>query len=295
MTTGVERATITTLRSNTVFTVPDRVAYDLGLFAKHGVDVEMSDQWSAPRNFAVDEQNDPLSWFTTGKFDTWNMCEWGSVYRVEKADERSGRIAYLRPAVVASAIVTFDPAIQEPHDLAGVPVSTIFTTGAHYTTLQILEGALRRDQIEIVPLPAGDPGNLIQQLKDGEFRATTVMEPWLSLAIREGAHVVGEKFYRGAQVFADSVPLEAQQAYVAAVNEAVDLINADPDAYREYVTSVLGGQLAPEEVDLRNYRFTYAKEISAERFDDTYRWMESWGLADGNKSFSDIVDASVLA
>ena len=48
----------------------------------------------------------------------------------------------LRPAVGAQAILSFDAAIQEPRDLAGVPVGINDRTGSHYTTLQSLEGVL---------------------------------------------------------------------------------------------------------------------------------------------------------
>ena len=188
------------------------------------------------------------------------------------------------------AIVSFEPALQEPHDLAGVTIAIKETTGQHYTTLQLLEGALRRDQIKV----AHGDGSLVERLESREFRAATVMEPYISLALNEGAHIIAQTFYRGTQMFVESVSLEAQQSYVKAVNEAVDIINADRDLYRGYITEIADGRLAPEELRSDYYRYTHAKPYE-ERFADTYAWMQSWGLAQGTKTFDQIINSSVLA
>ena len=123
------------------------------------------------------------------------MCEWGAVYRAEQA-ARPGRIGYLRPAVVAQVIVSFRRDIQEPHDLAGLPVGVgNLYFGNHYNTLELLEGPLRRDQIVI----DHDPDH-IARAQSGDLAAITVMEPFVWLALKRGAHVVTSKFYRGAQI-----------------------------------------------------------------------------------------------
>ena len=292
MTTSSNREQIVTLGRAIVFTVPDRVAEENGLFDKHGLDVVPSEGWTTSMSFVPGHpEHDPLGAFEHVKFDTWNMCEWGAVHRVEKGEARPARIAFLRPAVVVQAIVSFRARLQEPHDLAGVTVAIKETTGQHYTTLQLLEGALRRDQIKV----AHGDGSLVERLEAGEFRAATVMEPYISLALKQGAHIIAQTFYRGAQTFAESVTLEAQKAYVRAVNEAVDIINADRHRYRGYITELAEGRLAPEELRDDYYRYTHAKPYSEERFADTYAWMQSWGLAKGDKTFDQIINSSVLA
>ena len=106
------------------------------------------------------------------------------------------------------------PSSRSPRNLAGVTVAIHETTGQHYTTLQLLEGTLRRDQMKV----AHGDGNLLDSLHSGEFKAATVMEPYISLALKEGAHIVAQTFYRGAQTFAETVSVQAQQAYVRSVN-----------------------------------------------------------------------------
>ena len=142
--------------------------------------------------------------------DTFNMCEWGVIQRAE-ISEKAFRIGYLRPAVVTQAVLSFRGDIQEPHDLADLPVGVSAFSGQHYTTLQLLDGPLRRDQLHIVNVRAEVA---LEYAQAGELAATTVMEPFISLALKRGAHIVTSTFYRGGQVFARSVPEESWAAYV---------------------------------------------------------------------------------
>ena len=79
--------------------------------------------------------------FDCGSADSYNVCEWASIDRLEKG-KRGGNIAALRAAVAAQAIITFDEKLQVPRDLADVPVVVQELTGSHYTTVQMLESAV---------------------------------------------------------------------------------------------------------------------------------------------------------
>ena len=81
---------------------------------------------------------------------------------------------------------------------------------------------------------------------------------------------------------------------MGAVNQAVDLINANPDNYRSYIVGWTNGEVVPEELTQDFYRYTHAKPISAERFADIYSWMQSWQLADGSKEYAQIVNAEIV-
>ena len=116
--------------------------------------------------------------FECGSADSYNVCEWASIDRLERG-QRAGNIAALRAAVVAQAILSFDDALQTPRDLAGVPVAVNEFTGSHYTTLQMLEGAVGRQGIRIEHI--GAPQKRLEALRDRTHRAVTVMEPFISL------------------------------------------------------------------------------------------------------------------
>lgn len=283
---------ITILAGNSIFTVPDRVAIEEGLFAEEGLNVKAVENWDERNHVIKDPVRDPLALFESGVHDTFNMCEWGVLRRIEYT-ERPAHITYLRPAVVAQALISFRPEIQEPHDLANVVVAVNETTGQHFTALKILEGSLKREEIKVVD--GGEPKALLQALHDDTYAAVTLMEPFITLALKQGGHILAHTFYRGGQVFADSIPNEARAGYVRAINKAVDLINADPDRYRRYITVAAGGLVEPEELRDDYYRFTHALPYSERRFDDQYNWLVEWGLVKGSSSYEDIIDSTALA
>ena len=86
--------------------------------------------------------------FDCGSADSYNVCEWASIDRLERG-KRGGNIAALRAAVAAQAILTFDETLQVPRDLADVPVVVQELTGSHYTTLQMLESAVGAEHVKI--------------------------------------------------------------------------------------------------------------------------------------------------
>ena len=110
--------------NNPVFDLPVIVGIEEGLFAKAGLDVSFSatyddrerDNATTPFMSRLKEQL-----FDCGSADSYNVCEWASIDRLERGT-RGGKLAALRAAVAAQAIVTFDETLQVPRDLADVPV-----------------------------------------------------------------------------------------------------------------------------------------------------------------------------
>src|SRR5207302_2753222 len=132
--------------------------------------------------------------FDCGSADSYNVCEWASIDRLERG-KRGGNIAGLRSAVAAQAILSFEEALQVPRDLSDVPVVVQELTGSHYTTLQMLESAVGKEHVCIEM--GGLPQMRWAALKEGRARAVTVMEPFISLGLKEGAHIIASSFYRG--------------------------------------------------------------------------------------------------
>src|SRR3979409_633452 len=153
--------------NNQVFDLPVIVAIEEGLFARAGLDVRLSathagrgkDSAQRPVMSRLKEQL-----FDCGSADSYNVCEWASIDRLERGT-RGGNIAALRAAVAAQAILSFDEALQVPRDLADIPVMVQELTGSHYTTLQMLESAVGANHVKI------EHGGLPQErwgaLKDG--------------------------------------------------------------------------------------------------------------------------------
>jgi NitT/TauT family transport system substrate-binding protein len=297
--TGDNRLSI--LPSAGVFHTPDRVALEQGLFAREGLEVTVVRDWAMPQRAAaapepagVDlklSKDSMIGSFEEFRADTFNMCEWGVIQRAELHTERPVRIGYLRPAVVTQAIISFDDEIQEPHDLVDRPVGVGGFSGQHYTTLQLLEGPLRREQLNVIDVQGLD--DLLELAQRGDLAAVTVMEPFVSLALKRGGHIVSSTFYRGGQVFAEMVPQQARLAYLRAVNSAVDIVNADLARYRSYITEDAHGALLPDELRPDFYRYTYAAELSHKRFEESYGWLSSWGFTSGQSAYESIVSPLV--
>src|SRR5215468_11831791 len=146
-----DRPTVSIAPNNPVFDLPVIVAIERGLFARAGLDVSFSATYADREK---DNAQTPLmsrlkeNLFDCGSADSYNVCEWASIDRLERG-KRGGNIAALRAAVAAQAILTFDESLQVPRDLAGVPVVVQELTGSHYCTLQMLESAVGPEPVTI--------------------------------------------------------------------------------------------------------------------------------------------------
>lgn len=274
--------------NGTLFDLPEIVAIERGLFAEAGLDVAFAEQ-QAVREGETEAQ--PLarlkeSLFERGDADVYNLCEWGGIDRLER-DGRGGRIAYLRPAVAAQALISFDPELSEPHDLGNVPVGINEFTGSHYTALHLLEGTLPRDEVKLEHI--GSPAVRLEQARSGQARAVMLMEPFISLALKQGAHVLGSYFYRGVEVIAPNLEEEQRERFIEAINKAVDVINAEPEIVRERIAARAGGALDASELRDDYYNYVHVAPFTEKRFQESYAWMKSWQLSDGRNAFDTLL------
>lgn len=270
-----------------VFDLPIIVALERGLFHAQGVEVEF-----VARHDPVTSNQDAFkrqkeSLYESGRADAYNLCEWAGVDRSDRSG-RGSRVHALRPAVAAQVILTFDGDIQEPRDLAGVPVGINEFTGSHYTALQFLEGTLPRE--DIVLQHVGEPYLRYQQLKAGTLRAASLMEPYVSLALKEGAHIISANFYRGAEVISPDLTPTQRQGYLTAVNAAADLIRADFGSFKHHlIVDQIRDRIAPLEIADHFVHYAHAKPLDPKRFAYTTAWMRSWNLAPEHGAFDELV------
>jgi NitT/TauT family transport system substrate-binding protein len=275
--------------NNPVFDLPVIVGIEEKLFDKAGLDVRFTatyadrekDKAEFPVMARMKEQM-----FDCGSADSYNVCEWASIDRLEKG-KRGGNIAALRASVAAQAIVTFDEKLQVPRDLADVPVVVQELTGSHYTTLQMLESAVGAEHVNIAR--GGLPQQRYAGLKNGTHAVVTVMEPFISLALKEGAHIVAASFYRGGEVISPDLDDEQRNSYYEAENKAVDLINADFYKYAHHVAAATKGALKPNELLKAFVRYKHVDYYDTTLFGRTYDWMKARGLTEGQSNHSSFV------
>jgi NitT/TauT family transport system substrate-binding protein len=275
------RAAVKIAPNNPVFDLPVIVAIEEGLFTKAGLDVSFSATYADRER---DSAEKPVlsrlkeELFECGSADTYNVCEWASIDRLERG-KRGGKVAALRAAIAAQAILTFDDKFQTPRDMFDVPVAVQELTGSHYTTIQMLESAIGRDHVNIQA--GGLPQKRWHGLKNGTYRAVAVMEPFISLGLKEGAHVIAASFYRGGEVVAAELTPEQRKSYYDAENEAVDLINSDFYKYAHHVAAQAGGALKPEELLRAFVRYKHVDYYDETLFNRAYDWMKAQGLTEG--------------
>jgi NitT/TauT family transport system substrate-binding protein len=275
--------------NNPVFDLPVIVGIEEGLFAAAGLDVRFSatyadrerDSAEGPIMSRLKEQM-----FDCGSADSYNVCEWASIDRLERG-ARSGNIAALRAAVAAQAILSFDEALQAPRDLADVPVLVQELTGSHYTTLQMLESAVGAEHVKIAQ--GGLPQLRWAALKDRSARAIAVMEPFISLGLKEGAHIIAASFYRGGEVISPDLTPEQRKAFYDAENKAVDLINTDFYKYAHHVTAHAKGALQPRELLRAFVRYKHVDYYDPTLFSRAYDWMKARGMTEGQSRHAALV------
>src|SRR5918992_3674315 len=285
----MSRPVIRIAPNNQVFDLPVIVGIEEGLFAAAGLDVSFSATHADREKDAVGgaimtRLKENL--FDCGSADSYNVCEWASIDRLERG-KRGGNNAAVRAAVAAQAILTFDDALQVPRDLADVPIVVQELTGSHYTTLQMLESAVGADHVRIQH--GGLPQMRWAALKNGSARAITVMEPFISLGLKAGAHIIAASFYRGGEVIAADLTPEQRQAYYDAENKAVDLINADFYRYAHHVTAHAAGALKPSELLRAFVHYKHVDYYDATLFERAYDWMKARGLTEGASAHETLV------
>jgi NitT/TauT family transport system substrate-binding protein len=287
--------------------LPELVAYDEGLFAKEGLEIEWVD-----REQGVDKKlrldiTDPRKvnpfashgrMFEQGKADMYNACEWGNYCRVQDTSKGSRQLG--RRAIVAysAMVVAPDSPVYTPQQLANRVIGVPFYFGTHYIALHMLEGFIPRDMIKLCSAPNGSRYRL-NALLNGEVDAVTLTEPHVSLAEKKGCRIVCSAFFHGTEVASDRLDADTYSAFNRAVREAVKRINANKKAYLHYFIDYHGKkdpEIAALKVeDLRESRLVVCDPapIPLDEMQRTYDWLKSWGMLEEAASPLQLVNMDV--
>ncbi len=180
---------------NAVHDLPVLVARDKGLFKDEGLDIEFVStpgmaQVTTSHTVKFDTVFDrPLdSVYNDGGIDQYRMCEWGIMKRAVEADTsglRRRKIVALGASMSKFAIVVDKGSkIYEPEMLKDKLISVTPNNGSHFTMLKMVEGFLEPEHVKTTN--AGSMQKRIEALKRGEVAAVVLMEPWISVAQKEG-------------------------------------------------------------------------------------------------------------
>ena len=287
--------------------LPELVAYDEGLFAKEGLEIEWADREAGVAkkvevNITSPKGVDPFAshgkLLEQGKADMYNACEWGNYCRVQDTGIGSRQIGRRAIITYAAIAVRPDSPVYTAQQLAGRTVGVPFYAGTHYVALHLLGGFLPRDLINVVRAPNGSR-NRFDLMMRGEVEATTLTEPYISLAEKKGCRVICSAFYHGTEVASDKVDAETYATFNRAVREAVRRINADK---RKYLAWFIDYHKARDpEIgtltidDLRESRLAVCDPapIPDEELQRTYDWVRSWGMLEDTATPLQLVNMDV--
>jgi NitT/TauT family transport system substrate-binding protein len=161
--------------------------------------------------------------------DQFRLCEWGVVKRAvdgELCGQRSAKIVALGAAMSKFALVASPHGgIFEPEQLKDTPVAVTIYNGSHFTTLKMLEGFLRKDDIKVTN--AGTMHQRLEALRRGELSAATFNEPWISVAQKQGFRIIIESHSTRSEAAGDEMDGPTLAAMFRAEAEAAAMINAN--------------------------------------------------------------------
>ena len=280
MTTHTELKKVRLSVSNAVHSLSVLVAHEEGLFREEGLDVELIKTAGSAHVNTVDRPeaifDRPLeTLYTSGGMDQFRLCEWGVMKRAvdgEQCDQRPAKIIALGAAMSKFAIVaSANGNIVEPEQLANTPIGVTIYNGSHFTTLKMLEGFLRKEEIQVVNI--GTMPQRLEAVRQGELAACTFNEPWISVAQKEGFRIILESHSTRSEAAGDEMDGPTLAANFRAQARAAAMIHADPGKYAHYMTDETGGRIEPHE--LQTWRLLYAPPTpyTRQRFERTYQWM----------------------
>jgi NitT/TauT family transport system substrate-binding protein len=287
--------------------LPELVAYDEGLFAAEGLDVSWGDETPvADKTIRTDltspEGLDPFAshgaLFEQGAADMYNACEWGNYCRVQETTQRGRQIGRRSVIAFAGIVVRPDSDVYTPQQLAGRIVAVPFYFGTHYLALHMLEGFLPRDQINVCRAPSGSR-NRFDAMMAGEIEATTLTEPYLTLAEKQGCRIVCSAFFHGTEVASDRVDSETYAAFNRAVREAVRRINLDKKKYLAWFIDYHKkndpeiGVLTVDDLCPSRLVVVDPAPIPDEEARRTAEWLKSWGMLTETDEATDLINRDV--
>ena len=275
-------------------TLPMYVAQQEGLFAKHGVNVEFVPVASAPERDQI---------LAAGQADgTINETLAVMLFNKEAVQMQVVRYA-LRPTEGHGhffIIASDQSGITDVNGLKNVEIGVSQGTVIEYVTDRILQAkGFSADEIKTIAVPKMP--DRMALLASGELKAGVMPDPLASLVVGQGGIIVADdsKYpefgfsvisFRKAAIDENS---KAVKGFLAAIEEATQLINADPAKYK----NVLSEQnLVPAPL-LDSYQapvFPTAGVPTEAEWTDALNWLKEKGMLDVDVSYADSVNATLL-
>lgn len=284
---------------NAVHDLAVLVAREEGYFDDEGLDIEyvttpgqaqVTTDSNILKPIVFDRPLDSL--YSDGGLDQFRMCEWGIMKRAVEGNAsglRPRKIVALGAAMSSFAIVVrSDSDIYEPEQLKNKPVAVTPFNGSNFVTLKMMEGFLAKEYIKTVN--AGNMRERLEKVGSGEIAAASLMDPWISVAQKQGYRILIESHSTRSEAASDEMDGPTLAAIFRAQGRAAKKIMENPGAYAHHMVAETGGLLKPEEFQTFRMLYTAPQPYTRERFEDTYNWTVSWGMCVDGATYEMTVD-----
>jgi NitT/TauT family transport system substrate-binding protein len=284
---------------NAVHDLPVLAARDLGYFKDEGLDIDFITTPGmaqvTTKHFVKFETvfDRPLdSVYNEGGIDQYRMCEWGIMKRAVEAQAqgiRQRKIVALGASMSMFAIaVRRDSRFYAPEMLKDQLIAVTPNNGSHFTTLKMMEGFLEPSHLKVTN--AGTMPQRLQALKDGKVAAVSLMEPWISVAQKQGLRILIESHSTRAEAAGDELDGETLRKMFRAQARAVEALERDPSPFIKYFVAETGGLI--QERDFQSWRLLHGPPTpyTRERFDDEYNWTVKWNMTVPGATYENTVD-----
>jgi NitT/TauT family transport system substrate-binding protein len=230
--------------SSAIYSLPWYVARDEGFFAEVGLEVEfVKARGGTPRNGLADTRLvAPIIGhvpFAEGEVKLFRACEEGNVRRAfdlsaSKVEGCDVQITSLQPSRPLHALVAAPGSgIDRPAQLIGRNIAVNFFAGSHFAAIRLLEGFAGKGRFNL--LHFGGPAERLAAVLRGEVDAGIIMEPYVTLAEKLGAHVLAQGFFVATDVAREDFSADDLRKLYAALDRAADFLNASADHKRKYL------------------------------------------------------------
>lgn len=222
-----------------------------------------------------------------------SACHWAVAMAASGEHGRMWGHAY---SVTPSAIwVPPDSSIQEPEDLANVPVGVGYHSGSHFSALQALEKFLKPEEIRLEFI--GTPPDRLQLLLDRRVKAANVFGAGYYILEQQGFRQIADTSFMIGFLINGDASDEDLYRYFEALQRAQRDIDVEPELYKHHLLTELRPEFKPL-LDVRKCGIgerlvfePYTREV----FERTHRWMVNWGMFPQEQLASANYESAVLS
>jgi NitT/TauT family transport system substrate-binding protein len=289
---------------NFQWTFPEMVADEVGLLAKHGLEVRWSDVTPLGTTDKAALYTELLK---SKKTDVYHAGEWVCINRV-LGWNGSWIVAKSVPSPgtlnsTFSLFVRKDSGYSSPAMLKGEPIAIEVGTGAYYTTVTDLERFMPKSSMKLVQV--GEPHKRFLALVNGEVEAASLLSPWADIGKAASlVEILKTRRSNPTTIVArrDDDPDKVRRFFTA-TNAAIDKMNESPGDFRELYFSKIERALDEMPAKVRKVAEGVRKTLPVPKwnhwvayekrdFDKTYKWMVERGLAPSGHTSEEVVAAN---